>query len=149
MLSGLTAKQADWLEIRYAAKVVLVSMLTYAPLHSRVDAKTVHQWDIRLANVTKAALRATRTTCRQGLYAGKQGGGLAMPSLVVEMVAAVAREVMVALNGEGLDSVLLRERWEAVMSGKASVVGGAVDFLAGYGLYIADSRHRTASRILC
>ena len=72
-----------------------------------------------------------------------------MPSLVVEMVAAVAREVMVALNGEGLDSVLLRERWEAVMRGKASVVGGAVDFLAGYGLYIADSRHRTASRILC
>jgi hypothetical protein len=38
-----------------------------------------------------------------------------MPSLVAEMVAAVARETLVALNGEELDSILLRERLKAAM----------------------------------
>jgi len=71
-----------------------------------------------------------------------------MPSLVVEMVAAVARETLVALNGDGLDSVLLRERWQAAMEGSPSVIAEAVEFLAGYGLYLTDSQHRTTSRIL-
>ena len=65
------------------------------------------------------------------------------------MVAGVARETLVALNGEELDSVLLRERWKAAMQGKPSVVAEAVEFLAGYGLYITDSQHRFTLHILC
>ena len=72
-----------------------------------------------------------------------------MPSLVAEMVAAVARETLVSLNGEDLDGILLRERWKAAMQGKPSVVAEAVEFLAGYGLYITDSQHRFTARILC
>jgi hypothetical protein len=130
-------------------KTVLVNMLTYAPVHSRIRAPALHQWDIQLARVVRMALRATQTTCRQSLYARKSAGGLQMPSLVAEMVAAVARETLVALNREELDSILLRERWKAAMQGKPSVVAEAVEFLAGYGLYITDSQHRFTLHILC
>jgi hypothetical protein len=149
VLANFTRKQADWREIRYTVKTVLGNMLTYAPVHSRIRAPALHQWDIQLARVVRTALKVTQTTCRQGMYAERRAGVLHMPSLVVEMVAAVARETVVALNGEGLDSVLLRETWKAAMQGKPSVVAEAVDFLAGYRLYLADSQHRTASRILC
>jgi hypothetical protein len=84
VLANLTKKQADWREIHYVVKTVLVNMLTYAPVHSRIRAPALHQWDIQLARVVRTALRATQTTCRQGLYARKSRGGLQMSSLVAE-----------------------------------------------------------------
>jgi hypothetical protein len=88
---------------------VLVNTVIYAPLHSRLAPSTVHKWDITVGRAIRVALKMVSTSCRQGLYCEAEIGGLRIPSLVIEIVAAIARETLVALNGDELDGVLVRE----------------------------------------
>ena len=67
-------------------------------------------WDVLLARRVRAAMKACQTTCRQGIYCETDLGGSNIPSLVVEAAAAVARELLVALDGDGLDAWRTDER---------------------------------------
>jgi len=55
--------------------------------------------DTRIARGVLAQMHTRETMPRQGLYAPEAIGGMAMPSMVVERIASVAREVLAELQG--------------------------------------------------
>ena len=143
-------KKCGWEEIKVIVRTVLVNTMLYAALFSKIttEPNMVHQWDLQLARNVRAAVKIMQPTCRQGLYCQMAVGGLDIPSMVVETVAAISREILVTLNGDELDGTLARERWDASVEGKLSFVVDAASYLAGYGYMVVDQMDKTAMRIM-
>ena len=81
-------------------------------------------------------------------------GGMHFPSIAVEHLASVARELQAELEGGvGRGTVATRDIWDQIKNKSDDQLQGnreelAVSDLAGHGLYIRDAQEKTLSRCL-
>lgn len=155
-ISHCLSKKPRWDETACYLRTVVVAGMIYAPLSSRVKAKFWHQLDIRVANGIRNGLHIPVSSTRQSFYCATEVGGLELPSLVVERIASVARELQVELmGGDEMATKMARDRWETLRDGAwshnrvaESRYGMAVNYLAGYGIYLRDAAEKGLSRVL-
>ena len=134
---------------------VLGGVLGYAPLLGIPSPADLHREDAALHRLLHAGLGVRNTSERVSLSAPRSAGGLGIPLLSEMLVAAVASDLLLLLNGTSQAADLARDSLRAALDSPPAelprhcgLVATALHFLAGYGLYLNVSTDRFISRLL-
>ena len=147
-LRTVEAKRMEWDEVRAAVAGGVLGLIQYAPVHARMEHEDSKQLDDRIVAAVRAGMGGRVSLTPYGMFTEEAAGGLGIRSMVVERVAAVARELLVSLNQPGEEGDLVRHAWAAGREAEDSDYRWAEEFLAGYGIFVRDAGERTLSRFL-
>ena len=148
----LSTRHMSWDELIMSAQFFGVGHINYAPLIGIPPPVHLHRHDTAVQHLLLRALHVRSTSERVGLLAPRSAGGLQLCSSVESVLGALASELLRILNSPLLVGQLARDSFKAGMRmepNEVSCLGGvvlrALEFLAGYGLFITAS---TVGRIL-
>ena len=151
----IACKCCSWDEGLAMIQMILGGVLSYAPLIGIPPPVALHQEDAALHRLLLSSL-GTRTTAEHvSLSASRKVGGLGVPLLTDLLVAAVAADIIVLLNGTAPASLVARDTLRqallcsaADLPKHAGTLTDAMRFLAGYGFYLSLSTDRFVARVL-
>ena len=148
-------RRASWDEASLIAQLFSRGIIAYCPLVGIPRSQDLHGEDAALHRLIVANLGTRITAERVSLVASRRAGGMQCPSLVESMVASVAQDLVILLNGSTTAAMLARDALREAMSvapGVADNQGGmialAIQFLAGYGVQLCVATDRLVSRML-
>ena len=148
----LSTRHMSWDELIMSAQFFGVGHINYAPLIGIPPPVHLHRHDTAVQHLLLRALHVRSTSERVGLLAPRSAGGLQLCSSVESVLGALASELLRILNSPLLVGQQARDSFKAGMRvepNEVSCLGGvvlrALEFLAGYGLFITAS---TVGRIL-
>ena len=132
---------------------VLGGILGYGPLLGVPSPADLHREDAALHRLLHASL-GVRSTCeRVSFSASRSVGGLGAPLVTELLVAAVAADLQVLLNGTSQAAAVARDSLRLALECPQlqcheGMLLNALQLLAGYGLYLSLSTDRFISRLL-
>ena len=142
----LAAKHCSWDETLAMMQWVLGGVLNYAPLIGLPAPADAHREDAAFHRLILSGLGVRRTAEHVSLSAPRSSGGLGAPLISELLVAAVASDVLLLLNGVEQAAAVARDTIRQAMDcpphevpDHAGLLSNALHFLAGYGLYLSLS----------
>ena len=151
----LSTRRLSWDELIMSAQFFGIGHINYAPLIGIPLPVLLHRHDADVQRLLLRALRVRSTAERVGLMAPRHAGGLQLCSTVESVLGALAAELLRLLNSPLLVGQLARDSFRTAMlqdptevDCQDGVVLRALEFLAGYGVFITASMDRTVGRIL-
>jgi hypothetical protein len=136
------SRRASWDELAGVASLVVRGVLSYTPLVGLPFPSTLHNEDAAFQRLVLAGLGTRASAERVSLLASRSAGGAQLASTVESCVAAVARDLIILLNGRSQAGTLARDSLREAYATPAAEVDAldglapyAMRFLAGYGDY--------------
>jgi len=132
---------------RKCANMLVSSMHSYVPVQSDYSQSELALLDESIASTVMRSNGISSTDCKHRIFLPTHLGGIGFLSVVEVDIIAVAREIEIFLNGEGLDCKSIRSRKEAIFSYENAYcesvnnhVLRALVKLGQYGIFIRDQR---------
>ena len=136
-------------------QLIARGVVGYAPLVGTPPPALLHEEDTAFLLLVLSCLGSRSSVQRMSMTAPRSIGGLQLASVVECVVASVASELLFLLNGTTLASQLARDSLRAAMVCDLAspdiglgLVSLAMDFLAGYGIYVSLATDKLVCRIL-
>ena len=122
----------------------------YAPTPARIPHEAARRMDALAEKAVRRGARISRPSTPYGMFAGEDDEGLGIPSMTAGRTAAVARELLVAMNRPGVEGEAVR--WtraeEPNLEQSLSSFAWSGELLAGYGLFLRGGVEKEFSRFL-
>ena len=150
----LSTKCCAWDEITAMTQWVLGGIMGYGPLLGVPSPADLRREDAALHRLLHASL-GVRACERVSFSASRSVGGLGAPLVMELLVAAVAADLQVLLNGTSQAAAVARDSLRlalecppAQLQCHENMLLNALQLLAGYGLYLSLSTDRFICRML-
>jgi len=154
-LAQLKIRHMDTPAQRKCTNMLVSSMHSYVPIQSDYNQEELALLDESVASTIMRSNGISSTDCKHRVFLPQNLGGIGFLSVVEIDIIAVAREIEISLNGEGLDSKAMRSRKEAIFSYNSieendvnNHVLRAVAKLGRYGILLRDQRDDIINIIL-
>ena len=154
-LTQLKIRHMDLAAQRKCSNMLINSMHSYVPIQSNYDHEELQRLDASIVNTICSRNGFSTTDCKHRIFLHQKDGGLGFLSAAETDVVAVARELEISSNGDGLDSKSIRGRIAAIPNYKETPVEEiynhvlrAIEKLGRHGIFFRDARDGIINNIL-